>query len=125
MTTKTHFRHQAPLPVCPFARLPVLSRLIALNIELVLFEGLAEGVATIISGNEVDVVRLRRPNHRLDRLDAYAADRTRRQPNFDVGVVCGRELEVLQRKLPLPEAELSDAAWARRDRVLHGWVRLQ
>src|SRR3989304_7707323 len=103
------------------ARRFILLRLVSGDVALMLVQGLRKGVAAaaVVTGDEVEVIRARRPDDGDDRFDAWVGDRAGRQAAPRVRIICRVEAEVLLAQLPLPVAELDDAARPRRDRVLH------
>ena len=86
--------------------------LVLLDVPQVLFERLGEDVRAVALRDEEQIVRLRRPHHRLDRVEARVGDRPGRQARVDVRIVRRIDLEVVERQLLLPVAVLRDA---RRD----------
>src|SRR3972149_1667002 len=102
------------------ARRFILLRLVSGDVALMLVQGLQKGVAAaaVVTGDGVEVIRARRPDDGGDRFDARVGDRAGRQAAPRVRIICRVEAEVLLAQLPLPVAELDDAARPRRDRVL-------
>src|SRR3972149_1514070 len=109
------------------ARRFILLRLVSGDVALMLVQGLRKGVAAaaVVTGDEVEVIRARRPDDGDDRFDARLGDGAGAQAAPRVRIICRVEAEVLLAQLPLPVAELDDAARPRRDRVLHRRVRLE